>query len=131
MPDVIDEIIRAAMERGEFDDLPSQSQPLRLDDDPHTPAHLRLAHKLLKENDLAPDWMAEGKAIDHDRDALLRQCGRARARLRAAAPAERAAIRAPLEAQAATLNRRILAYNLKAPKGVAHKAMVDLSRELA
>ena len=130
MPDLIDEIIRAAMERGEFDDLPGQSQPLKLDDDPHTPAHLRLAHKMLKDNGLAPDWMAEGKTIDHDRDVWLRRCGRVRAQLRTAAPADRPALRAPLEAQAAALNRRILSYNLKAPKGVAHKALIDVGREL-
>ena len=130
MPDLIDEIIRAAMERGEFDDLPGQSQPLKLDDDPHTPAHLRLAHKLLRENGLAPDWIAEGSGIDHDRAALLIRIGRARPKLRNAPPTERAALRASLDAQAAALNRRILSYNLKAPKGIPHKPLFDVEREL-
>jgi len=130
MPDLMDEIIRAAMERGEFDDLPGQSQPLKLDDDPYTPAHLRLAHKLLRDNGLAPDWITEGRAIDHDRAALLTRIGRARPKLRSAPPNERQALRASLDAQAAALNRRILSYNLKAPPGVPHKPLLDVEREL-
>lgn len=130
MSNWMDEIIRAAMERGEFDDLPGQSQPLKLDDDPHTPAHLRLAHKVLRENGLAPDWVTEGAAIEHDRAALLVQFGRARPQLRKLPAAGRAKLRAPLEAEAAALNRRILSYNLKAPPGIPHKPLIDIEREL-
>ena len=130
MPDLMDEIIRAAMERGDFDNLPGESQPLKLDDDAHTPSHLRLAHRVLKDQGLAPDWMNESKGIDHDRDALMGQFGRARAKLRAASPVERKVLLAALEEQAAALNRRILAYNLKAPKGIPHKTLVNVAREL-
>ncbi len=130
MPDLMDEIIRAAIERGDFDNLPGQSRPLRLEDDAHTPAHLRLAHKVLRDNGLAPDWVAESKGIDHDRDKLLAQLGRARARMRSAEASERTSIRAELEAQAAALNKRILTYNLKTPPGMPHKPLFDLEREL-
>lgn len=130
MPDLMDEIIRAAMERGDFDNLPGESKPLNLEDDAHTPAHLRLAHKVLRDNGLAPEWLAESKGIDHDRDKLLAQLGRARARLRSAEADQRTALRAGLAAQAAALNKRILTYNLKAPPGMPHKPLFDLDREL-
>jgi len=57
---LIDEIIKDAIEQGKFSNLHGQGKPLQLPDETHIPQELRMAHKLLKENDLAPDWMNEG-----------------------------------------------------------------------
>jgi DnaJ homolog subfamily C member 28 len=77
MPSLIDEIIREAMKKGEFKNLPGQGEPLKIDYDPNTPEHLRVAHKLMKDNNLAPDWIDEGKGLDEEREKLRESLRRA------------------------------------------------------
>jgi len=145
MPSFMDEIIREAMQKGDFKNLPGQGEPLKLEHDPHTPEHLRVAHKLMKDNNLAPDWIDEGKGLDDERDKLremLRRAARAwRAaqndttpghalRLQAARDKWEAA-QASVREGAKAYNRRVTTYNLKVPPGVAHKVMFEFERELA
>lgn len=140
--DIIDEIIKDAMQNGRFANLSGEGKPLKLDDDAHTPSHLRMAHKLLKENELAPEWILLGKEVDALREAL-------EANIRAAVSAYRGALaaasrsEAPMQAferadaawqraqhdlreQAARYNRQALTYNLKVPQGVTHKPIVRI-----
>lgn len=144
---VIDEIIRDAQSKGEFSNLPGQGKPLKLDDDSNTPPHLRMAYKILKENDLAPDWIAHGRTLDHKREAMLEA-------LRSAAREYRGALsdavrdaqpeqqrqrvekawkrkQEALRDDAAKYNREVLSYNLKVPKGVTHKAVLNVDQEVA
>jgi hypothetical protein len=79
-----------------------------------------MAHKLLKDNGLAPAWIDEGKGLDTDRNALLPKVERA---LRANS------IPQTLNAEISAFNKRVLSFNLKAPQGIAHKRMIDLERE--
>ncbi len=46
--------ITAAMERGEFDDLPGAGRPLELEDLSRIPPHLRAGYKLLRNADVLP-----------------------------------------------------------------------------
>lgn len=55
MPESIDELILAAMQRGEFDNLPNKGKKLNLDDYFDTPAELRLAYSVLKNSDFLPE----------------------------------------------------------------------------
>jgi hypothetical protein len=50
----IEEKIKEAMSRGEFDNLPGTGKPLDLDAYFNTPEDLRLAFSLLKSNDFVP-----------------------------------------------------------------------------
>lgn len=120
---LIDEQIQDAMRKGHFDDLPGAGKPLKLDDDPHTPEHLRMAHKLMRDNNIVPDWMNQGKELDAARERLDADLKRA---LRLNQPAALVALR---EA-AAKFNRQVLSYNLKVPKGITHKPSFDIEREL-
>lgn len=150
MPDdrnPIDEIIRDAMRRGEFDGLPGAGKPLSLEDDTHVPAELRLAHRVLRDNNLAPDWIMIGKEIEAEREAALDA-------LRTAAWLHRGArydaLRSPhpeqllqaaddawqlaqadFRAAYARLNQKILRYNLKLPPGFPHKAMLNAEKEIS
>ncbi|MFQ3567926.1 MAG: DUF1992 domain-containing protein [Aggregatilineales bacterium] len=143
---LIDEIIQEAMRKGEFANLPGAGKPLSLEPDPHTPDHLKLAHKLLKDNDLAPDWIEQGKAVDARRAAFEERLRRATWRYhgalndgaRAVDP-ERARrdIEAAwrrecegLRAEAEAIDRLALSFNLKAPPGVAHKPFIAFERKL-
>jgi hypothetical protein len=46
--------IRAAMSRGEFDDLPGRGRPLAMDDVSRVPQHLRMGFKLLRNAGCLP-----------------------------------------------------------------------------
>ena len=74
---MIDEQIQDAMRKGQFADLPGAGKPLKLDDESHMPEHLRMAHKMLRDNDLVPDWMAQGQELDAARDKLIADIQRA------------------------------------------------------
>jgi hypothetical protein len=135
----IDEAIRKAMADGQFANLPGQGKPLKLDDNPYTPGEQRLAYKILKDNDLAPDWMMLGRTLEEKRKRLLERLqGAARAyRLsRRGSELEQARgdetwrrVRSHLAVEAEKLNREIATYNLQAPTGVARKLHFDLERE--
>lgn len=127
---LIDEIILDAMRKGEFADLPGQGRPLQLDDEAYVPSHLRMAHKLLRDNDLAPDWIMQGRELEAARAALLTSLGRAAGQYRqtkAAAPWHKALASARVDAE--RYNRQVTAYNLKLPRGVAHQAHLNVERE--
>lgn len=120
----IDELLRDAMRKGEFDGLAGQGRPLPPEDNAHTPAHLRMAHKLLKDNDLSPDWMLEAQTVDAARAAWL-------ADLRAAH--ERGGLAEVLPAlreRAVRVNRALLTFNLKAPPGIPHRPLIEVDAEL-
>jgi hypothetical protein len=51
----VDEIIRAAIERGEFDNLSNKGKKLDLDDYFNTPEDLRLGYSVLKNADFVPE----------------------------------------------------------------------------
>ena len=140
----IDRQIRKAMEDGDFDNLPGEGKPLDLQENENTPDEMRMAYKILRENDLAPDWIMQGRDIDKKIEDILK-------RLRQAASAYRAAISAPdatgstraaaarswqtvqakLTATTAKVNQEISVYNLKVPSGVTHKKVLNLQREIS
>lgn len=51
---IVEERIRDAALRGDFDDLPGKGKPLELEDDRHVPEELRLAYKILKNAGCVP-----------------------------------------------------------------------------
>lgn len=110
---LIDEIIRSAMERGEFKQLPGQGAPLKLEDEQHVPEEMRMAHRIMKDNNIVPDWIVSSKEIEAEYTRL-------RAALRAASPAQKDALRD----QVMAYNKRVLTHNLKLPPGVPHKPML-------
>ncbi len=139
----IDRQIRKAMEDGEFSNLPGEGKPLDLSQDEHTPDQLKMAYKILRENDLAPDWMLMGRELDGKIEALMSKVRRAfktwSANIHdpAAGSAQRIeaernwqAAQSRLTKEAAELNSAILTYNLKVPAGVQHKLTLNLAREI-
>ena len=61
----IEQMIREAMERGEFEDLKGKGKPLDLDPYFNTPEELRMAFSLLKSNDYIPEEVEMLKEIAH------------------------------------------------------------------
>lgn len=144
----VDQQIREAQERGEFDSLPGTGKPLDLTPNPYAQEQ-ELAFKVLKDAGYAPEWLELDKAIRHRlegaRAALRRQWEWREARLRELAgrsdrwaEAERsrtvagwenavAAFELALEA----INLEIGELNLKVPSPRFQRSKLDTARELA
>ncbi len=103
---IADRKIREAMEEGAFDHLEGAGKPLDLTENPFEDPSDRLANRLLKNNGFAPEWIEEAKEIEAESRRL-----RARGE----------AISDDLRSRVASLNRRILSFNLKAPAPSLHK----------
>jgi hypothetical protein len=66
----VDEIIREAMERGKFNDLPNKGKKLDLDDYFNTPEDLRLGYSILKSADFVPEEVQLLQEIEALREKL-------------------------------------------------------------
>jgi len=67
---IVEQRIREALERGEFDNLPGQGEPLNLEDDSNVPEDLRLAYRILKNADCLPPELELKKEIRQMEDLL-------------------------------------------------------------
>jgi len=67
---IVEQRIKEAMEKGEFDNLPGKGRPIPLEDDSHVPEDLRLAYKVLKNADCLPPELLEKKEILQMEDML-------------------------------------------------------------
>lgn len=61
---LVEEKIKEAMEKGEFDNLPGKGKPLDLREYFKTPAELRIAYDLLKNSGMVPPEISLKKEID-------------------------------------------------------------------
>ena len=68
---IVEDRIKKAQHRGEFDDLPGAGKPLELTDDRHIPEDLRLAYKILKNADFLPPEIELKKEILRTEDLLV------------------------------------------------------------
>ena len=60
---IVEQRIKEAQEKGDFDGLPGRGEPLKLHDDRYLPEDLRLAYKILKNADYLPPELEEKKEI--------------------------------------------------------------------
>lgn len=118
---LIDQQLEEAHANGTFDNLPGKGKPLNLGDDPNTPDDMKLAYKILKDNDIIPDWMEEGKALEALRETLIADVRKA---------GTTSAVSQTLRDRISSYNKRVLTHNLKLPSGFVHKRTINLEREL-
>ncbi|MBW2558898.1 MAG: DUF1992 domain-containing protein [Deltaproteobacteria bacterium] len=67
---IIEQRIKEAQDRGEFDNLPGSGEPLKIEDDSHIPEELRLAYKILKNAGCIPPELQLKKEIRQMEDML-------------------------------------------------------------
>jgi hypothetical protein len=134
----VDEKIQKAIEEGQFDNLPGMGQPLRgasgvAYEDPTW----RLAHKIMKENEVVPAWIAERRDI-------LENFEKSRARLVAAWQwVQTSRVQNSYQAdqywqrsvgafrqEATALNKRIFDFNLSISMLSQHLLLIDVEREI-
>jgi DnaJ homolog subfamily C member 28 len=145
---MIEEQIRQAIERGDFDNLRGKGKPLNLGDDSFVPEDMRLAYKLMKDAGVAPEWIEQNKEIRAElqqlktlldnqsrwqRDNLVRANRLSpyemiKERERIIEKRERT-IRIFRE-RATTLNKAIDTFNLKAPSMELHHTRVRIEEQV-
>ena len=69
---IVEERIKAAQKRGDFENLPGSGKPLMLEEDRHIAQELRLAHKILRNADCLPPEIELKKEIQRMEDLI---CG--------------------------------------------------------
>jgi hypothetical protein len=67
---IIEQKIREAQVKGEFDDLPGTGKPVEIEDDRHVPEDLRMAYKILKNANCIPPELELKKEIRRMEDML-------------------------------------------------------------
>ena len=135
---LIDQKIREAMERGEFDDLPGKGQPIDTSENPFEDPEMRLAHRMLRNAGFAPSWIEERKDIDAELEIARNQLSRTWMILQRARGTEneRAATArwekavADFRNRVKQLNRRILVWNLKVPAPGWQRRVIDAEPEI-
>ncbi len=129
---IVEEQIREAQERGDFDNLEGAGKPLRnRDDDPDTALEgdLKMAHHILKNANVAPFWVE----LDKEIRARLAYLDELLAEHRAArTPALRRKAAEDVRAEARALNDQILHFNCICPaQHLLAKPPVDAETRLA
>lgn len=104
--------IREGMAEGLFDRLEGAGEPIDLEENPFEDPSLRMAHRLLKNNGFAPAWIEESREIETETRHLRAQSDVSTDDFRD---------------RVAALNRRIAAFNLKAPAPSLHKRPFEMS----
>jgi hypothetical protein len=145
---IIEEQIRQAIERGDFDNLRGKGKPLNLGDDAFVPQDMRWAYKTMKDAGVAPEWIEENKEIRAELQRLKTLLdNQARwqrdnlAHAKRLAPydmiKERQHIAEKREhtiqffrERATALNQVIDTFNLKAPSVELHHARVRIDEEI-
>ncbi|CAN5674097.1 hypothetical protein BH24CHL8_BH24CHL8_06240 [soil metagenome] len=121
----IERMIRQAMERGEFDDLPHHGRPLPRPAGPGA-GEWELAFSMLRNAGMAPPWIESDKEcrrLRAERDGLLE-------RARHASPAGQNGYRARLRELVTAHNRSTESLNASAPSAQLQRRPLDLAAEM-
>ena len=138
VPRNIDEQIRQAVQRGEFDNLPGKGKPLDLSHNPHEDPSWRTTYRILKENGYTLPWIETRRAIELDFETNLKSLQRSW-EWRVAATGRRNLVFAEKEWQqtllkfhqaVSRLNKRIRNYNLEVPSNQFQRSLIDAEREI-
>jgi len=138
MADYVEEMIREAQARGDFDNLAGMGKPLNLDEGARA-GDKSMAYNLLKNNDLVPPELELARDIDMDRaraDAkvarMLHRSNALRTRRMQPFEREKRAFNAAVEKVAADyeqslrrINSKILTLNITVPP-VMHRPLLDV-----
>ena len=144
----VDQQIREAQERGEFDNLAGRGKPIDLTPNPYDRGQ-ELSFKILKDAGFAPEWIELDKTIRNKlqrvRAVVLRQWQWRQVRLSELSGrsdswsrAERSRVEASWQDASAAfgleldeINQLIAELNLKVPSSRFQRSILDAGRELA
>jgi len=124
--EIVEQKIREAIAKGEFEDLPGKGKPVPIEEYPFTPPEWRLAFKILADAGFVPDWIALDGEIRERMErwhSLARQFTQERDEALASSSAYARRIgqrlwerrRSWLAREVEEINRLIELFNLKVP----------------
>ena len=132
----VDQMIREAQRRGDFDNLPGAGKPLNLEDNVFA-GEMAAAFRVAKNANAAPLWVQLDKEIGEEKDALeqyLQRTARYLGEMRGTAAlkaAERARARGVYMKRVGEMNKKILEYNVIRPRQLAWLEKVQVSERAA
>ncbi len=133
---IADQGAREVIGDGDVSHLPGAGKRLSLDEQ-HVPGDMRVAYKIMADNEVMPDWITAGKALEKKERQLREQLNaRARRYRQASGSAQsrdashrQAAVEAnwkrfiaEFQAEIERYNREALLYNLKLPPSLPKRA---------
>lgn len=135
----IEEIIRRAMEEGQFDDLPGKGQPLQLDQNPHQDPEWRAAYNVLKSGGFSLPWIELLREIETQIQAARISLARSWEWHQSQQSGSNSSSQVENEWQRAVesfreniaeINQKIRAYNLQVPNDRFQMQLVDAEKEI-
>jgi len=135
----IEAIIKNAIDRGVFDNLRGQGKPLNLHENQMVAKEWRMAFSLLEQEGFALPWMETRKEIEgaykRAQESLARTWQWKQEQLAKGDPSplvegEWRQAAARFSETAATLNKKIDAYNLSIPADVFYRPRINVEREI-
>ena len=133
---IVDHLLSDVIGDGDISDLPGAGKRLPLHEDCHTPPDQRAAFKIMQDNEVVPGWMTLAKSVEQS-EAGIRAEIESRAKEWAAALAagrsasavyanrKRSTYVNQLEERIERHNRDVILHNLKAPRGIPHRSMLN------
>jgi len=131
---IVDHLLGEAIGDGDISDLPGAGKPLALNEDSHTPPDQRAAFKIMQDNEVAPGWVTLAKSVEQSEaeiraevESRAKDAALAAGRSASAGQANRKRSRYvnQLEERIERHNRDVILHNLKAPRGIPHRAMLN------
>lgn len=129
MDKAIEEIIKKAMENGDFDNLAGKGLPLRLNDDPNVPEDMRMTFHILQNSGVTLPWIETAREIETELQSARRDASLARRDSRDSADWKRHAGHFIERIEA--INRLIIRYNYQVPSERLQRPQLNPERELA
>jgi DnaJ homolog subfamily C member 28 len=138
VPRNIDEQIRQAMARGDFDNLPGKGKPLDLSENPYEDPGWRMAYRMLKENGYTLPWIETRRNIELNFERAAKSLQQSWD-WRKTATGRRGLMHAEREWQqalhlfrdeVAKLNKRIRDYNLEIPSDQFQRRQINPDIEI-
>jgi DnaJ homologue, subfamily C, member 28, conserved domain len=123
---IVERLIREAMDRGEFDELPYRGEPLPLPDETAA-GDMASAYHILRNAGVAPPWIEADKRVRQllaERDAIVEQAA-------GASSITRSVLRRRLAALIERANAAVFELNAEAPTPRQQRRMLVVEDELA
>ena len=127
---MIEDIIREAMERGDFDDLPGKGKPLDLTQDPLLDPITSIVHRMLREEGLSHPLLEARKGISAETQQCREELERAWKVSQGAGSAWDLAVQR-FRDRITEINRQVRLFNLKSPSPALHGLVLDADAEIA
>jgi DnaJ homolog subfamily C member 28 len=128
---MVEDIIREAMERGDFDNLPGKGKPLNLAQDPLVDPMTGIVNRILRDNGLSHPLIEARKAIAAEAEQCRAELAKGwREYQRSQSEEAWTAAVAHFRARVKEFNREVRLFNLRSPSPALHGLTLDADAEV-